>query len=150
MSLSDLASIGTFISGIAIVVSLIYAALQFRVYAKGAHENRYIGFTNDIQQFRMAIATDPEIARIYRDGLDDLDKLDSIDQWRFGALMQALVQNFAIGMEFGDINGPTDMQKNLAWILGRPGARAWWPRARQIFSDSVVAAVEKAQSAGRA
>ena len=150
MSLSDLAALGSFISGVAIVVSLIYAAMQFRVYAKAAHESRVIAINTDIQQFRMSLVLNPDVARIYRDGLEDLGKLESIDQWRFGALMQTLIGNFALGIEFKDVQDPTDVESSLRWILNRPGARSWWPKARHIFSDTVRVAIDKAIDEGHA
>jgi len=42
MSLSDLASLGSFVSGFAILISLIYAGLQLRAFARAAQESRAI------------------------------------------------------------------------------------------------------------
>ena len=148
MSLSDLASLGSFVSGLAILVSLIYAGLQLRAFAKAAHESRVVAWNADIQQFRMAIASDPDVARIYRDGLKDHDGLENIDQWRFGALMQVLVANFYLAIEFKDISASAAVEPTYKWILRRPGARVCWPKARHMFSPTVVSVIDHALSEG--
>src|SRR5208283_134959 len=144
MTLLDLASIGNFVSGVAIVVSLTYAALQFRIYAKAAHETRLVASIENIQQFTLSIASSPDVARIYRDGLEDLDSLESIDQWRFGALMQTLVAYMSLAIEFDDVSDPRLTEKALYWILGRPGAGAWWKKARFMYDEKIARVIDEA------
>ena len=43
------------------------------------------------------------LARIYRDGLANMGKLESTGQWRFGALMQMVVANWWYTEEFADV-----------------------------------------------
>ncbi len=150
MSLTDLASIGNFVSGVAIVASLIYAALQFRIYAKTAHETRLIAGTENIQQFTLAIASNADIARIYRDGLEDMDSLESLDQWRFGSLMQTLISYMTLAIEFDDIADPRLTEKSLYWILGRPGAGVWWKKARFMYNEKIQLVIDEAVKEGAA
>lgn len=80
MTLEELYYFSQIVASIAILASLIYAALQFRVYAAAAREARYTTAVSDLQEFRKILATDADCARIYRDGLADLSKLDSLEQ----------------------------------------------------------------------
>lgn len=146
MSLEDIYFVSQTIAAVAIVASLIYAALQFRVYAKAAHEVRFAQSVSHIQQFRLLIASNPEVARIYRDGLEDLNKLDALDQWRFGALMQEVLTYHALEQEFGDVTDSATNLSTLGWVLGRPGARQWWQKAQRAFPPKIRAIAEKAVS----
>jgi hypothetical protein len=144
MTLEELAYLSQIVASVAVVASLIYAALQFRIYAAAAREARYTTAVSDLQEFRKILATDADCARIYRDGLADLSKLDSLEQWRFGALMQLVVTNFAYGIKFGDAI-EAELQRNaIAQTMRRPGARAWWVKARYTVDAATRAAVDDA------
>lgn len=144
MTLEELYYLSQIVASVAILASLIYAALQFRVYAAAAREARYTTAVSDLQEFRKILATDADCARIYRDGLADLSKLDSLDQWRFGALMQLVVTNFAYGIKFGDAIEAELQRTAVAVTMRRPGARAWWAKARHTVNAATRAAVDDA------
>jgi len=143
MTLEDAYFLSQITAATAIVASLIYAGLQFRIYAKGAREARVVAFMNDMQQFRLAIATNPEVARIYRDGLAEFEKLESLDQWRFGALLQMLTEEYLLFKEFKDISPGTGGRAFESTIVRQPGYRQWWPNARHMYNDDARARIDK-------
>jgi hypothetical protein len=144
MSLEETYYLSQIVASIAILASLIYAALQFRAYAAAAREARYTTAVSDLQEFRKILATDADCARIYRDGLADLSKLDSLEQWRFGALMQLVVTNFAYGIKFGDAVDAEGLRTGVAQTMRRPGARVWWAKARYMVDAPTRAMVDDA------
>ena len=110
MSLEQISSLSQTVAAIAVVISLVYAVVQVRMYARAAFDARHIAAQSDLQQFRRVIATDADCARIYRDGLADLSKLDPTDQWRFGALMEMFVANFEYAHRYEEVyRGETDL-----------------------------------------
>jgi hypothetical protein len=141
MTLEQVSYLSQTIAALAVVVSLIYAALQFRTYAKTARDARFIAAQSDLQDFRKILATDADCARIYRDGLADITKLVSTDQWRFGAMMQMLVTNADYTHRFQDVyRGEVDQAFSV--ILRRPGFRQWWPQGRMFYTPTTVALVD--------
>jgi hypothetical protein len=144
MTLEELYYISQIVASVAILASLIYAALQFRMYAVAAREAKYTTAVSDLQEFRKILATDADCARIYRDGLADLSKLDSLEQWRFGALMQLVVTNFAYGIKFGDAIEAETLRTGVTQTMRRPGARAWWEKARYMVDGATRAVVDDA------
>ncbi|MBL9097664.1 MAG: hypothetical protein JNK07_12115 [Alphaproteobacteria bacterium] len=149
MTLEDVSVLSQIVASVAVVASLIYAALQFRVYAAAAREARYTTAVSDLQEFRKIIATDADCARIYRDGLEDLSKLDSVEQWRFGALMQLVVTNFAYGIKFGDAIEAELQRTAVITTMRRPGAHAWWAKARYTVDAATRATVDDAIESAR-
>lgn len=77
MSLSDLASLGGFVSGIAVLVSLIYLALQVRQAEKSQRALMQQGRADRMVDFRLRLA-EPGIARMHRRALlgEDLTALE--------------------------------------------------------------------------
>jgi hypothetical protein len=143
MTLEDAYYVSQIVAAVAILASLIYAGLQFRIFAKQAREARLAAATSDIQQFRHAIVTDRDVARIDRDGLEGLEKLDELDQWRFGAMMQNLTSNFYLSMEFGDASPVGFTEESLRWIVSRPGYRAWWSRDKHMYPGRLSYLIER-------
>ena len=142
MMLEQAYFVSQIVASVAIIASLIYAALQFRVYAAAAREARYTTVVSDIQEFRKILATDADCARIYRDGLADLSKLDSVEQWRFGALMQLVLTNFQYNIKFADSIEREQLVHGAAATMRRPGARAWWLKARFTVDAATRALVD--------
>jgi len=141
MPLEDVSLISQIVAALAVVVSLIYAGLQFGVYAKATRETRLVAHATDMQQFRMAIAVNAEFARVYRDGLADMAKLESVDRWRFGAMMQMVTQNYVLIREFKDISeGMTE--SGWEYVATKPGYRQWWVKGRELYSGEVRAHID--------
>jgi hypothetical protein len=73
-----------------------------------------------------------EVTRIYRDGLAEFEKLESLDQWRFGALLQMLTEEYLLSKEFKDISPGIGAGAFENTVAAQPGFRQWWPNARHI------------------
>lgn len=138
MTLEQISYLGQTIAAVAVVITLIYAALQFRIYTKAAQEARLIASSSDIQETRRMIATDAECARIYYAGLVDFQKLDTIEQHRFDAMMQLIVTQVIYLSRFRDI--PAEFEPGA--VFGQPGTRQWWQKARDRYAPHVVRLID--------
>ena len=93
MTLDQLYALSPTIAALALVVSLIYASLQFRINTRVARNARLVAAASVVQDFSRLLASSADCARIFRDGLEDLAKLDPVERWRFGSMMQMLIAN---------------------------------------------------------
>ena len=90
MILSDLAALGSFISGLAVVVSLVYLSVQTRQNSKHTQALISQGRTNQVIDFNQSVSTDRELADIMLRGwLADptLPALSSVELYRFSLSM---------------------------------------------------------------
>lgn len=143
MTLEQLYAISPSIAALALVLSLIYASLQFRINTKVARNARLIAAAAVFQDFSRLLASNAECARIFRDGLNDLAKLDPVERWRFGSMMQMLIANSQLVLELKSV-GYQDYfhTQSMQRIMRRPGARQWWTRERKMYASTTVAAVD--------
>src|SRR3954469_25689395 len=143
MTLEQIYALSPTIAALALVLSLIYASFQLRINTKVARTARLIAAASVIQDFSRLLASNPDCARIFRDGLNDLAKLDPVDRWRFGSMMQMLIANSQLVLELKSV-GYQDYfhTRSMQRIMRRPGARQWWVRERKMYASSTVAAVE--------
>lgn len=143
MTLEQIYALSPTIAALALVLSLIYASLQFRINTKVARNARLIAAAAVFQDFSRLLASNAECARIFRDGLNDLAKLDPVERWRFGSMMQMLIANSQLALELESV-GYQDYfhTRSMQQIMRRPGARQWWARERKMYASTTVAAVE--------
>jgi hypothetical protein len=143
MTLEQVASLSSVIAAIALVLSLIYAGLQFRIQTKAALDTRLISAASVILDFSRLMASNAECARIFRDGLTDLHKLDPVERWRFGSMMQMLVANTQLVLELKSVGNQGHFHgQSMRQIMRTAGAREWWARERNTFAPPVIAALD--------
>jgi hypothetical protein len=135
MTLSDLASLGSFVSGVAVLVSLIYLALQIRQAAKN---QRAIIHQGRVEQSadRLLRLMEPELLKPFMKGL--YGREPSTEELEFQQFVFAMA---AIARETGDLYFQHDLgfldevslRSQLVPLyaaLRSPGGKAFWKLIR--------------------
>jgi hypothetical protein len=147
MSLSDLASIGSFVSGVAVLASLIYLALQVRqnthAHRVTAHQDR-LTFLRDF----LGRIADPSVAAVYLRGLSADGALTEVEFTRYRALMHSWFLGMAEIVwlhERGvlDEDRFAGSMEALRGYLSFPGCRAVWPIIKPVMPVTFQGLVEK-------
>ena len=146
MSLSDLASLGSFVSGLAVLVSLVFLYFQLR------QVNRQVEQTERnqralVQQGRAArLSTnfiafaESDAASVYSKGMrgDELsDREFQQFRWMYRATMKNYEDDF-LQHEEGLLEEPTftsECQTALGALLATPGGRVMWHHLRRELND---------------
>jgi hypothetical protein len=138
MNLEALGNLGDFLGGIAVILTLIYLALQVRQNTKQMEQNshwlRAQTYRADQSAHVMAtqlIASDASLATIYRKGSVDPDVLTE-DEWTrlvfYYGLMFGNFQNSLYQMENGLLDKELwpNQVKIMSMILKSPGGARYW------------------------
>lgn len=144
MNWDAISAVAELAGAVAVFASLAYLAVQIRQNTKSSREATYQAIVGDLQQFRLLIAQDPQVSRLYRQGLMDMDSLSEEDRWRFGALMQTLYSVFEAQYRARRHEIFSQVLGDMEWIAGRPGARQWWKKAKRIFEPEFVLFIDEA------
>ena len=86
MSLEDLGNVGEFVGAIAVVVSLIYLAVQIRQNTRSLRAGAFQQYRQQSAELRRLLA-EPDMASVYRRGLYSPDQLTEEERTRFAAMM---------------------------------------------------------------
>jgi hypothetical protein len=134
MSLSDLAAIGSFVSGVAVLISLIYLALQIRQAAANQR--------GTMHQMRAALSTDvmlriaePELLPAFRAGLTGSPDISEAQFWQYyyaaSAILRATENAFAQYRD-GLVSEThfASAKASARSFLSYPGYRALWQASR--------------------
>lgn len=150
MTLESLANLSEFVGGIAVVISLIYLALQVRQNTEAQRMETYAQAVQRIGALQTEVSKDHELLRAWSRGLMDPDSLTPNQRMQLSWTLYAAFGD----MEFLFIAArrnalPGEVwerwQRTLAWWIAFPGVKSWWlalatPFTAE-FSDHVDAEV---------
>ncbi len=128
MTLADISDLSQAIAAVAVVVSLIYLALQTRQSARNQRAMMHADRAQSIRTFMLKIA-DPTFAPIYRAGGDAAPDMDVLDAHQFGwysfAQLNSMQEQFLDWREGLIDDGRWTITRGvLQSLLGLPGHRA--------------------------
>ncbi len=154
MTLGELGDLGDFLGGIGVVITLAYLAIQIRKNTQSVRAAALDSISTSISEFMDRIAQDPDLTRLWFDGLSGEVDLSKTDYRRFTLLLISLVRRWENAFHQGragtlESAAWVGMREGLATVFSSPGARAWWTDARQLFSPAFVAVAEQAMNDDR-
>lgn len=149
MNWEALGAIAEFLGGGAVVVSLIYLALQARQSAQVERSQNYGKIVETVAQALSRISDSRETTSLVISGSAALSDLDTEDRVRFSFLMFEIFGNYEFIYEQSKENAlpehvwPHYLQ-HLEFWASLPGVREWWASRKAIFSTGFMAAASRA------
>lgn len=143
MSLADLASLGSFVSGFAVLTSLIYLALQVRQSERNQQISIRHSRVSRIVELHVAFA-DPGVADAWLHGLGRPNEMTQTEVSQFVNLCRALFFHFEDSFyqrEEGLLNDEAfeTVVAGARLTARSPGVRAAWKMARPNFGGRFLA-----------
>jgi hypothetical protein len=139
MSLSDLASIGSLVSGVAVLGSLIYLALQVRQTERNQQASiRHSRVTRAVDI--LLAQADPGLSDAWRHGAQNPDDITQAELSQFLSVCRALFYHLEDGFyqhQEGLLNEVAfaTMLAGTRAFAGYPGYRTAWKTARREHAD---------------
>ncbi len=127
-----LGSVGEFIGGILVIVTLVYLAIQTRQNAKVGYWQMYTTSTGHYMQFFTELAKDPELQRLWdlistRNGSVEMSKEDRSRCYSlFLAFTIEAESDFFMNTMFRQKSAHDRWGENLRWIVESPVATHMW------------------------
>ena len=126
MTLQELGNLGEFFGAIAVIASLAYVALQIRQNTRSLRTASFQAVMQSSTWENRIIAQDPALAELYLRGLNAYDELDSVDAFRFSALMYNFIWHFEIALSLYSegVSTETRLEAHLDSVLdqlSKPG-----------------------------
>jgi hypothetical protein len=140
MNISDLGSLGEFIGALAVLVSLVYLALQIRTNTRAVRASTFQSVTSGWQN-QIHFVSDPSLSNLIDRAQSEPEALEQADLSRLWLIARAnfrLCENDYYQLRSGtfDSNAWTGYQNSIVQeILGGPAFRAMWALQRNVFSS---------------
>ena len=147
MDLDQLANLGEFIGGVAVLVTLLYLAIQVRGSAREQRVASMLAATRELAAVTQSITSTNERAEIWLGGLADFGALAPAQRLRFSAILghylrhieQLYYQNRGDRVEPEVYEG---FVQQLHDFVAYPGFESWWPTRRHWFGREFQAFVD--------
>jgi hypothetical protein len=148
MSLEDLGNIGEFVAAAAVIVSLIYLAVQIRQNTRSVRAAALQDVIGGGASFVRDVYRDPELARIWFSGSDDFQSVTGIDRRRFHFLAVAYfrqAENMCSQSRKGLLKDEDwdGLRKSVFDGAALPGLREWWKTNSYRFNSDFRRLVEE-------
>jgi hypothetical protein len=151
MSLESLGNLGEFIGSIAVLVSLVYLAIQIKKSTETERTSTYQSIVSDFGHMNQSLASDPELTLLYIQALEDFDRLNSTEKARISQVFFMTFRYFE-NMYYQHRKGYLDDEVWIGWkrlvltYFASPGFQAWWMLRRDVFSEPFVRFLETTES----
>ena len=139
MDIMELGAIGEFVSGLAVIGSLVFVGIQVR---GSTREQKVLSMQEATRETANVVQylTGPAFSEIWLQGMRDYEALEPGDRLRFSAVLvhffrmfeQLYHQVLADGLEDSLWRG---FERQLHDIVAYPGFQHWWRERGHWFSD---------------
>lgn len=145
--LESLANLGEIIGAIAVVVSLIYLAVQVRQNTQAQHTENFSRALDRVAAMQATLSQDPETSVIFSRGVLEPSELTPKERTQFTWAMYELFGAFEFMFLASKANAiPEEVWQRwssaVAWWLTFPGVQTWWKVTPIPFTDSFTSYVE--------
>lgn len=128
MTLQDWGSVGELVGGIAVIVTLVYLAIQIREYRLGLIASTFHSTTQGFNQINLMLGADPELAEVLERGIRDPESLDAREQSQYVWLQRSYIniyENLYQQYQRGACPAPfwEKFARELKQSLDSPGGR---------------------------
>src|SRR5215475_1430321 len=140
MTLNDLANLGQVVGAIAVVISLIYVALQIRQNTNAVRSATAQTVHEHFSNWYNLLAADAELAQIASKGLRDYASLSEQERVRFIAIFMSFVsysQNAFLKWREGLLKPALWLgwEQVMLNLFGAPGGKAFWKERSYLFGE---------------
>jgi hypothetical protein len=145
--LQSLANIGEIIGAAAVILSLIYLAVQVRQYTQAQKTENFSRALDRLAAIQSTLSQDNEISLIFSNGVLDPSKLTPHERTRFTWSMYEAFGAFEFMFHASKTDAiPEEVWSRwssaVAWWLTFPGVQAWWKSKPLPFTNSFTSFVE--------
>lgn len=144
MTLNDLGNIGELLGGVAVVISLLYLAVQIRHSSQISKFDAHRSLSNDMASILGNIASDPDLYRIWDVMTNHPDRATEHDRERFGMLLYQIFTTFSDADRFHNMDRDLEIryQQYMERFVGFEAVRSWWSRQGKFYPQTFQDKVE--------
>ena len=141
MSFEELGSLGELLGSLAVLVSLVYLALQIRRSTEAARTSTYQSVVSDFGALNREMASTPDLAMLFANALEDYKSLSASEKARVSQLYFAVFHYFE-NMYYQYQKGYLEPDVWQGWrrlmlaYYSRPGFQSWWALRQDVFSET--------------
>jgi hypothetical protein len=153
LSLETLANLGEFVSGVAVVVSLVYLAFQVRQNTQSLRTENYARALDRVATMQARWSADAELNLVMGRGVLDTASLSPQQRIQFAWAFYEMFGAFEFMYDQAQAGALQAhvwerWAATLSWWISLPGVQSWWRAKPAPFGSSFSAFVETRLGSG--
>ena len=151
MNIEIIANYAEIVGGIAVLISLLYVALEIRRNTRSSLSQTNMMAHESMANVSLEIAKNEQLSSLFRRGLLDFDKLDTEEKFQFLALMTSLYRRFE-NVFYQNKKGLLEKElwkgysHSMTAYMNTDGGKAFWKYRKDNFSASFDAFLEASET----
>ena len=147
MNWEMISAIGQMLGAIAVVVSLVYLAIQIRSQKQESRNAVINSLTTQFNDFMRSQVESADLCALWLHGLHSFDELDAPSKLRFSSHIGRQLRT-ADSLYLHFLEGTLDprlwrgFDRTIADIAAYPGFQKWWPSRKDWYSDEFCALID--------
>ena len=153
MTIVELGALGEFVAAIAVVITLIYLALQIRQNTRATRAASFHAITDSFNHVNISLAQTPDLARIWLAGATERSSLSDEEKWQFDLICLSYFHVFEtvhyqarVGAGEGGLVAAEE--RSLETLLATSGVREWWEENPYAFGLEFRAYLDRLLATG--
>ena len=135
------------VGAIAVIVTLIYLAVQIRDSARASRSAAITDATTAVQAWYQELGSNPVAATLFLEGMTDPDSLSKADQFQFVMLVHAVVLGFQRSYFLSqagtlDVGLRDSIGTAIQAVNHLPGMAFYWQNRKTFFQPEFINWVE--------
>ena len=143
MDWTMIGAIGEMLGASGVIITLGYLARQVQQSNVAARKEARREMLDLTDRFLSEIARSPQVASLFRRGLEDNPDLTADEQMQLRALFLQLTMTWQRALEFEDELGLGAQGAARLELVGTPGYRRWFAQRRNWFDERFRAQLDK-------
>jgi hypothetical protein len=143
MNWDAIGAISEMVGAVAVVISLIYLAIQIRSSTEATRTSTYQSVVSEFGHVNNVMAGSRGLSGLFARAMEEFETLDAEDKARVSQLFFVTFHNFE-NMYYQYLKGYLEEEVWIGWrrlmltYHARPGFQLWWSIRSDVFSKSFV------------
>ena len=141
MNWEAIGAVGETVGALAVLVTLVYLAVQIRQNTKAVQAAAVDSTTSHVSKIREVIFANADVANMYRRGNEDPASLSEDDTIRYRLLIHNIMLSLSNSITQASVSGILESKAQvelpiLGRVIGTAGGRWFWEAYRHEFEES--------------
>ena len=148
MNWEAIGAVGEVLGALGVIATLGYLAVQIRQNTRSIRTSAFQAVQRDFADTLDGLSHDPELTRLFFDGLREFESFSTEDRRRFATFLAGLLrryENLLHQTRIGSLDPSLwgGLLYELRRIFAQPGARAWWVSGQRAFNRELQDFIER-------
>jgi hypothetical protein len=148
MTLEQFAYLGSIVSALGVIATVIYTAFQIRNNTLAVRASAFQEVVDSFSAISFDIAKDQDLTELFLRGGRDASVLNEVERMRYELMLSSFLRRAESLYFQTEIRTLRDkhwegIRGSVAWVMSSPGARARWKEINQRFNPHFAAFIEE-------